>query len=250
MTGVQTCALPISWGLMAYGSNPPRHMGAYMKYRYGTWISSIPKITDGTYSLNPITSSSNNCYKVTSPNSSTEYFVLEYRRKTGTFESSLPATGLLVYRINTSEDGNGNGPPDEVYIYRPGGTTSNDGTPSSANFSSEVGRTSINDSTDPSSFLSGGGVGGLDISNIGSAGETVSFTLGQPSTCPDCPANGVITNATYPSGTTCSCTNTTSITLGSNVTVESGATVTFTAPTVTLQPGFHAESGSTVTINQ
>ena len=242
-----------TWGLMAYDSDPPRHMGAFMKYRYGTWISSIPEITtDGTYSLNPITSSSSNCYKVTSPNSSTEYFVLEYRKKTGTFESSLPATGLLVYRINTSEDGNGNrnGPPDEVYIYRPGGTTSNDGTPLSANFSSEAGRTSINDSTDPSSFLSDGSAGGLDISGIGSAGDTISFTLGQPSSCPDCPADGNITNATYLDGTTCTCTNATSITLDGTVTVQDGATATFTAPTVTVKPGFTAASGSTVTINQ
>ena len=241
-----------TWGLMANDSDPPRHMGAFMKYRYGTWISSIPEITDGTHSLNPITSSSGNCYKVTSPNSSTEYFVLEYRRKTGTFESSLPATGLLVYRINTSEDGNGNrnGPPDEVYIYRPGGTTSNDGTPLSANFSSEVGRTSINDSTDPSGFLSDGSAGGIDISNIGSAGDTISFQLGQASSCPDCPSDGNITNAIYATGTTCSCTNATSITLDGTVTVQDGATVTFTAPTVTVKPGFTAASGSTVAINQ
>ena len=71
-----------------------------------------------------------------------------------------------------------------------------------------------------------------------------------PSTCPDCPADGVITNATYASGTTCSCSNATSITLDGTVTVQSGATVTFTAPTVILKPEFNAASGSTVTIKQ
>ncbi len=168
------------WDVMEYGFNPPQHMGAYMKKRYGTWISSIPEITtSGTYTLNPLTSSTNNSYKIASPNSSTEYFMVEYRRKTGTFEGSLPDTGLLVYRINTSEDGIGNrdGPPDEVYIYRPGGTTSANGTPDSANFSSGVSRTSINDSTDPSSFLSDSSAGGLNISNIGSAGGTISFRV-------------------------------------------------------------------------
>ena len=70
------------------------------------------------------------------------------------------------------------------------------------------------------------------------------------SACPDCPADGVITNATYLSGTTCSCTNATSITLDGTVTVQSGATVTFTAPTVILKPEFNAASGSTVTIKQ
>ena len=70
------------------------------------------------------------------------------------------------------------------------------------------------------------------------------------STCPDCPANGVISNVTYPAGKTCSCSNGTSIILGSNVTVESGAIVTFAAPIVTVQPGFHGESGSTINIKQ
>lgn len=113
------------WDLMEWEQQAPQHMGAYMKQRYGRWIASIPEITSsGTYTLNPLPSSTNNAYKIASPNSSTEYFVVEYRRKTGTFESSLPGEGLLVYRINTSRDGQGNaqGPPDEVYIYRPGGT--------------------------------------------------------------------------------------------------------------------------------
>jgi hypothetical protein len=73
---------------------------------------------------------------------------------------------------------------------------------------------------------------------------------GTISNCPNCPANGVINNVTYPAGKTCSCSNATSITLGSNVTVESGAIVTFTAPIVTAQPGFHGANGSTIHIRQ
>jgi hypothetical protein len=179
------------WDIMENDLNPPQHMGAYMKFRYGTWISSIPEITsDGTYSLNPLTSSTNNCYKIASPNSTTEYFLVEYRRQTGTFESSLPGEGLLVYRINTAMDGEGNrnGPPDEVYIYRPNGTTSLNGSPGLANFSLEVGRTNINDSTNPSSFLSNGESGGLDVSDVGSAGETISFKVAllEPPPPPEC----------------------------------------------------------------
>jgi len=81
----------------------------------------------------------------------------------------------------------------------------------------------------------------------GTSTVTVQFAS---SGCPACPANGVITNAVYPAGSTCSCTNAVAISLGPNVTVENGATVTFTAPIVTINPGFHAESGSTVTIHQ
>ena len=175
------------WDIMENDLNPPQHMGAYMKHRYGAWISSIPVITaPGTYTLNPLTSSSTNCYRINSPNSSTEYFVVEYRRKTGTFESSLPGSGLLVYRINSACDGQGNadGPPDEVYIYRPSGTLTADGDPSKANYSSDVGRTAISNSTNPSSFLSGGGPGGLVISEVSQAGANITFTFGVATATP------------------------------------------------------------------
>jgi hypothetical protein len=154
-------------------------MGCYMKFMYGKWIGSIPVLSaPGTYSLNPLTSSTNNCKKIASPYSTTEYFVVEYRNATGPFESSLPGTGMLVYRINTLvTEGNRNGPPDEVYIYRPGGTTTLDGSVNTANFSSNVGRTAINDSTDPSSFLSNGSAGGLKICNVGASGATISFDI-------------------------------------------------------------------------
>jgi len=68
--------------------------------------------------------------------------------------------------------------------------------------------------------------------------------------CPDCPANGLITNVTYLAGTNCSCSNATSLTLGPNTTVQNGATVAFTAPSVNVEPGFHAENGANVTIRQ
>ncbi len=68
--------------------------------------------------------------------------------------------------------------------------------------------------------------------------------------CPDCPANGVITNVSYSAGTNCSCSNATSLTLGQNTTVQNGATVTFIAPYVNVEPGFHAENGANVTIRQ
>ncbi len=82
------------------------------------------------------------------------------------------------------------------------------------------------------------------------AGKTFTLTQTSSYACPDCPGNGVITNAIYHTDTTCSCSNATAITLGSDVTVENGATVTFTAPKVTVQPGFHGANGSTIYIKQ
>ena len=156
-TGLSPCG---PWDVMCSTPNPPSHMGAYMKNYYTGWISSIPQITvSGTYWVKPITSTTKNAYWIASPNSSSEYFVVEYRRKIGTFEVVLPGSGLLVYRINGAFAGQGNAQYDgssifdEVYIYRPGGTPTANGTVNSAHFSSDVGRTVINDSTNPSSFL-------------------------------------------------------------------------------------------------
>jgi M6 family metalloprotease-like protein len=169
-----------AWDLMEWNLDPPEHMGAYMKCKYGTWIPFIPEITtSGTYTLHPLTSATNNCYRIPSPSSSTEYFVVEYRKMTGggTFEGNLWNEGLLVYRINTAYTGNFNGPPDEVYIYRPDGTPSANGSPWLAPFSSQQGRTEINDGTNPASFLTDGTAGGLSISNVGLYGDTISFDV-------------------------------------------------------------------------
>ncbi len=168
------------WDIMGVTSDPPRSMGAYMKYRYGNWIEEIPEITEcGTYMLNPVSSPGNNCYKIASPNSGSEYFVLEYRKKEGTFEGLLPNSGLLIYRINTAEDGNGNsqGPPDELYVYRPNGTLTVNGNINNATFAEDYARTEFNDNTNPTCFLSNGNPGGLDIFNVGFIGETISFEV-------------------------------------------------------------------------
>ena len=172
-----------SWDIMATSPSTPMHMGAYMKYKYGGWISSPRLISaPGTYWLKPVTSPAGNLCKIASPYSATEYFVLEYRKKVGIFERSLPGEGLLVYRINSARTGNAKGPPDEVYIYRPGGTTTVNGTLSSAAFSLDVGRTMINDETSPSGFLTSGAPGGLSIYDVGTRGDSISFVLGRPLT--------------------------------------------------------------------
>jgi photosystem II stability/assembly factor-like uncharacterized protein len=154
-------------------------MGAYMKFRYGKWINDIPEvIASGTYVLNPLTLPTHNCYRIESPYSPGEYFVVEYRKKSNAFENSLPGSGLLVYRINTERtSGNTDGPPDEVYIYRPNGTLSSNGNIEEAHYSAGVNRMVINDTTNPSSFLSSGSPGGLNIDDVGNADSTISFKV-------------------------------------------------------------------------
>ena len=172
------------WDLMESTSNPPQYMGAFMKWKYGDWLPEIPEITStGIYTLNPLQQQENAAYKIASPNSETEYYVVEYRVKEGVYESNTPGSrdGLLVYRINT-EAGNGNaqGPPDEVYLYRPGGTLTSQGSFVSAPYNADWSHTEINDFTNPEPFLhndGSGGQGGLNLLNVGPGGETISFTV-------------------------------------------------------------------------
>jgi len=152
-----------------------------MKYRYGYWIDEIPEITEsGTYYLQPLTNPDNNCFKIPSPNSTTEYFIVEYRKQVpNTYEMNLPGSGLTVSRVNTLLDGEGNagGPPDELYLFRPGGTLYSNGNINLAHFTSDVGRTEFNDESDPYGFLSNGNLAGIYIHEIGAATDSISFIL-------------------------------------------------------------------------
>ena len=214
------------WDLMHQNTNPPQHMGAYMKYHYGNWISDIPEITEcGTYSIRSLGSSAtNNCYKIASPNSN-EFFVLEYRNTNDPFEGTLPSSGLLVYRINTDFRGNANYDGetvfDEVYLYRPNGTFYDNGNIYWAAFSQESGRTEMNANTNPYPFLTDGTivpVGDFTLRNISSAGgDVMTFTVCQSGSQTQVPT--VTTN-------TVSSIAATSATCGGNVTSNGGASVT------------------------
>ncbi len=178
------------WDLMAKTSSPPQHMTVYMKRTYGNWGPPIPEITAaGTYTLFPVSQSPYSCFKFASPYTTDEYFIVEYRRKEGTFESGIEASGLLVYRINTDgPGGNEDGPPDEVYIFRPGGTNTVNGNLDDAVFASNYPRTTFDDVTDPACFLSDGSAGGytsgLGISNVTAIGNSISFDFKGGSNAP------------------------------------------------------------------
>jgi len=170
------------WDIMESGNG---HMGMYMKFKYGGWLSSLPIATAGnTYTLNPVSSSTNNVYKIAIPGSNSQFLVLEYRKRgSDIFEAELPGSGLLIYRIHSNYEGNADGPPDEVYIYRPNGSSTVNGQIFEAAFSADAYRTEFNAYTNPRSFLSNGNPFQININSIGFAGETISFTLA-PSTDP------------------------------------------------------------------
>ena len=184
------------WDLMHNNTMPPQHCGAYMKMKYGHWIDDIPEITQaGTYTLNPISSATptNVAYKIQSDDPN-QYYVLEYRDNTSLFETGLPGSGLLVYRIDTRFDGNAsydpdNGVYDEVYIFRPGGSSTENGNLNNAYFSANVGRTEFSASTSAYPFFTGGNIdNNFWIYNVTNAGNIISFTYGASNVC-DPPMN-------------------------------------------------------------
>ncbi len=89
------------WDLMAVqvGNGRPQHMSAWSKEQLG-WIK--PAVIDPRVRqklvLSPIENSPNECLKIPVRPDGSEYFLLENRRHVG-FDSSLPAEGLLIWRI-------------------------------------------------------------------------------------------------------------------------------------------------------
>jgi len=67
--------------------------------------------------------------------------------------------------------------------------------------------------------------------------------------CPPC-SGPRVENVRFENGCNCTCANGDSLTIGANVVIETGATVIFESPVVTIEPGFHAPSGSTVSIKR
>ena len=174
------------WDLMSDNQDTPQQMTVYTKYRYCKWgsLDDIPTIsTPGTYTLNPVggTTQEKIAYKIQPIGNDKEYFMVEYRKKEG-YDSSIPASGLLVYRINTNFSGgnvgyNGTTRLDEEYIFRPGGSTTADGNVTNANFSKESGRTAFGGLADEKPFYSDGTTANFAIANVSACGDVITFDL-------------------------------------------------------------------------
>jgi hypothetical protein len=172
------------WDLMSNAMDPSQSISAWAKATFTDWTAPLPTIVaNGTYTLYPLsTHRHGHAFRLNSPVSETEYFVVEYRNKdVGYTDSGLPGSGLLIYRVNTLVEplflGNSEGPPDMLYLYRPFGTLTNVGDINNAYFSFQSGRTEINAHTDTRPFLANGQLGGLNLSNIGYAGDTITFSV-------------------------------------------------------------------------
>lgn len=125
------------WDLMHYNNETPQYTTTYMRYKYLSFINEEQignMVKSGTYTLSPTTITSQSeilAYKIEI--SDTESIWIEYRNNNvSTYDSELPGSGLIVYRINNTVVGNNNGRyqstyyPDELYVYRPKITGANE----------------------------------------------------------------------------------------------------------------------------
>ena len=174
------------WDLMAQNGSNPQQSGAYMKFKYGKWIEEIPEITEsGSYTLVPLSSETPEriCYRIASEIDD-EFFVLEYRNKLGNHDGSIPGSGLLIYRINSKFEGNANWNGrnilDEVYIYRPDGTLTENGQTDNAYFRQNHGPTEFDYSTNPKPFLSNGYISAIRIYDIYATQDSTTFKYLRP----------------------------------------------------------------------
>ena len=173
-----------SWDLMCSNSTPPQHMSAYMKWKYGNWIDSIPEITvPGTYTLHSLGDDTyeNCCYKIAAQEPH-QWYVLEYRDNTERFETALPGKGLIIFRIDDRYHGNANfdgvSTFDEVYLFRPNAhNDTTNGTLSQAYFSGNTNRTAFTPTTNPHPWLTDNVIDTtIAITNVTVPGATISFT--------------------------------------------------------------------------
>jgi M6 family metalloprotease-like protein len=170
------------WDIMASTTNPPQQTNMYMKLKYGHWIDEIPEITsEGYYTLYPNqTHKEGSAYKIASPNHD-EFFVLEFRKKALPFDGAISTGGVVIYRINTLFNGNAgtnlDDVFDEVYVFRYGGSISNDGSVNAAAFyqnSSLLNQ--FNPWTDPYPFLTDGTVCYFELTQFSSnLADSITF---------------------------------------------------------------------------
>lgn len=173
-----------AWDLMERTQNPPQFMCNYLKHQYTDWVKVENIYNDGEYTLYPTTSSEKNIYRLNLKTNPLEFMILEYRKKEGLYDSSVPGTGLLVYKIDNmlNREGNGSGPPDEIYLFRPNGGENIEGNINQANLSNLVKRSVINDYTNPHLFsmyrdYNSNKTMKVDIYNITDHGDSLTFKV-------------------------------------------------------------------------
>lgn len=138
------------WDLMSDNLAKPQGMTVRVRSEYGRhygdWLpeAEIADITEpGRYELKPLQDGPEGvAYRIVPDPKRAEYFLLEYRDKADMWDSPLPASGLLVTRVNPAVSGN-LGSQTELYVFRPGGSVDKAGTVKKAALGPDTGRVSF-----------------------------------------------------------------------------------------------------------
>ena len=189
-----------SWDIMANVGQYLAWPLAYLRMQVSGWIN-LDTITSTQQSVtlkSVDTNNGNNAVIIKSPLNPYEVFVVELRKKGSatdgnSLDAAIGGSGLIVYRVDTSiaDLSNYNGKT-AIYVFRPqkGQSGYVDGseaqTLKNAYLSADSGRTSIG-SIDANSTLEDGALtfvdgsnSGIMISNVSSAGDTMTFDVTVP----------------------------------------------------------------------
>ena len=189
---------PVSyWDIMASNSYFQQFPLSYQRYKMG-WVPMNTITESGDYELDAVTSDSDNIlFKIQTPMSDNEFFVVEFRKKVTDsfanlgFETKIPSSGLLIYRVNNGLEylTNARG-EDYIYVFRPDDTsaTASAGDIYSAAIDPSAGETEYGSSDfsaevkDNTIFYSNGKNSGLVFSNISYSedGSKIRFHLEYP----------------------------------------------------------------------
>ncbi len=188
---------PDDWSLMASGSylNDSRTPCGYSLYERDAvgFMNEPQKIeAEGSYTLNPLATTFEG-YRIDSPFSK-EFYLLENRQKNAfKWDSYLPGSGMLVFRVDKSKpsawdlsNNTVNANPNRNYyelIRADGNHTNSDGRPKSLDsdpFPGSADVTSLDYTTSPAALKSLSGTGRETrwaLSNIKKTGSTITFDI-------------------------------------------------------------------------
>lgn len=174
-----------SWDLMNSNQTPPQQTNSFFKFHYLGWIDSIPELTDtGDYTLQSLASGPNHACKIRSSNPH-QWYILEYRNNTDTFDSSIPNRGLLIWRFNDIGNAdnasfNATTVPNQLWLFRPNSSDDTTaGNVAQASFGVNT-RTEFSRTSNPHPYLCDGTLDtSFSITNIQISSDyrTVSFTF-------------------------------------------------------------------------
>ena len=172
------------WCVMAGGTwnnsgRTPAHFSAWCKEQLG-WTNPTVLTGEGSVANMAISQDNTEAYRINIDGSS-EYFLLENRRKTN-WDAYIPGNGLMIYHIDPTQNSNANEDRRRVDIEQAdgdrdlnnGGNSGDTGDtyPGSAN------NTQFDCNSSPSSGTYNGGVSNINISNIVRSNNLISFNYG------------------------------------------------------------------------